>query len=128
MLAMHDGRSRALLAQIRKFDGVRVVKSKEQAPEEKKSRSPAHTAFMVIHYTMTYPTVMNLVLIAALLNFFIDSIEWRVPLLIYLTFGSAIVTAVFITRTISKKTIEEEFQTGFEPVPENPQPHAPDKF
>jgi hypothetical protein len=118
MLAMHDGRSRALLAQIRKFDSIKVVKT--EAPEgEKKKRSLPHVLFMGLHYSMTYPTVMNLVLVASVLNFIVPIFDWRIPLLVYLALGSAVVTSVFIARTIDKRTIEEEFKNGFEVPHEN---------
>ncbi len=117
-LAMHDGRSRVLLAQVRKFESVQVVsapKSTAEAPAPKPKRSLPHVIFMVVHYTMTYPTVMNLVIITAVLNFIFPFFEWRIPLLVYLAVGSAVVSLVFIARTIAKRTIEDEFQKGFLP-------------
>lgn len=115
-LAMHDGRSRALIAQVRKFDSVRVIKPNEETPKEEKKRSLPHKVFMVIHYSTTYPTVMNMVLVAAILNYVAPLLDWRIPLVAYIALSSALVTAVFITRTISNKTIEEEFRNGFEAV------------
>lgn len=120
-LAMHDGRSRVLLAQVRKYESVQVVSASQSITTEAGNsaqpakRSFAHKVFMVIHYTMTYPTVMNLTLITALLNFLLPFFEWRVFLLAYLTAGSAVVSGVFIARTIAKRTIEDEFQKGFNP-------------
>lgn len=115
-LAMHDGRSRALIAQVRKFDSVRVIKFKDNASGDGKKRSLPHLVFMVIHYSTTYPTVMNMVLAAALLNFVLPAWDWRMPLLAYISVSSGLVTTVFITRTIARKTIEEEFKNSFEVV------------
>jgi len=115
-LAMHDGRSRALIAQVRKFDSVRVIKSKENASGDGKKRSLPHLVFMVIHYSTTYPTVMNMVLVAALLNFVLPVWDWRIPLLAYISGSSGLVTTVFISRTIARKTIEEEFKNSFEVI------------
>jgi|GEM_PF-918081 len=117
-LAMHDGRSRVLLAQVRKYESVRIattVKEMGNTPTAPKKRSLPHTIFMIIHYTMTYPTVMNLVIVTAVLNVLVPVMEWRVPLLIYLAVGSLLVSVIFISRTIAKRTIEDEFQNGFLP-------------
>ena len=111
MLAMHDGRHRTILTYLKKYRQVEMVPAKSS--EEKVRKSLAHWAFIVLHYTVTYPTVMNLVLVAAVLNFVFPSIEWRSFLIIYLAGGSILVASAIISRTIARQTIEEEVQTQF---------------
>ncbi len=114
LLAMHDARSRAVLSHLRKYKTIRVVQAPASAePVQKKERSPAHQAFMGVHYTMTYPSVMNLVLLAALLNGCASHFDWRGPLLLYLAVGSALVSTVLIVRAIQSRQPDEELRTDF---------------
>ncbi len=112
-LAMHDASRRAVLNYLTAHTNIEVVKS--PAPEESqgKDRSLVHWAFMVLHYTMTYPTVMNLVLITAILGAAWPLIPWRAGLLAYLAAGSAIVVSVIIGRTIVQGLLEQECKSKF---------------
>ena len=112
LLAVHDGKSRAFLAHLKKYKSVEPL-ADGAAAEVKKKRSVPHKIFAALHYAMTYPTVMNLVLAAALLNFFLPSSEWRVPLLNFLMLGSLVVAVTLITRNISKRRIDDEFKDSF---------------
>ncbi len=113
MLAMHDTKCRAILAHLKKYSRVEPVAEKagEAAPKE---RSPAHIAFMTLHYTMTYPSVMNLTGIAAILNVFTPGFDWRAPALIYISLGTTVVAAVLITRNLKNKLVDKELRTSFE--------------
>lgn len=110
LLAMHDGRYRTILNYLKKYERVEFVPA---TPEEEKERGFAHSVFAVLHYTVTYPTVMNLVLIAACLNFIFSAVEWRSFLVLYLAAVSILVTSTFISRTIVKQMIEREVQSQF---------------
>lgn len=115
MLAMNDVQARILLAHIKKYPGVQILgPALNQDQKNSKKRSWPHLVFMGIHYSMTYPTVMNLVLLAALLNLW-NSFEWRVPLMIYLCLGSLLVVTTLIARTIRLELIEQHFRNQFIP-------------
>jgi hypothetical protein len=112
-LAMHDGIHRLTVAKIKKCTSLQVNKSETQKLEGEKGRGFSHTVFMILHYTMTYPSVMNLVTLAALFNFFIPIVEWRFFLLWYLTLGSCIVSAVIVARNILHCIPDQDFQKDF---------------
>ena len=120
MLAMFDARYRTIWFHLKKYDSVRMIK-----PETEKERSVAEAdakrknilkyGFMVIHYTVTYPTVMNLVTMTALFNFILALGDWRVGLLWYLTVSSATVVCTLIGQTILRRTLTAEFRHDFVP-------------
>ena len=113
MLAMHDAKSRAILTHLKKYSRVQPVK--EKAGESGgKDRSPAHLAFIILHYSMTYPSVMNLVGIAAILNIFSGTFDWRFPVLLYICFGTAVVSSVLITRILRNQLVDKELRSSFE--------------
>ena len=111
LLAMHDGKNRVLLAHLRKYQTVSMAQP--AAPLPKKTRTLAHFLFMGLHYAMTYPTVMNLVGLTAILELTVPVFPWRAALLIGLTLGSLTVAAVTIARNISLRLIEKERSEGF---------------
>lgn len=111
LLAMHDARSRAVLSHLKKYKTIETVKN--TSTEEKRTpRSLAHRGFMVLHYTMTYPSVMNLVLLTAFLAFFIV-LDMRALLLAYLALGSLLVSTVLITHAIRQREPDQELNSQF---------------
>ncbi len=114
MLAMHDAQSRAILAHLKKYARVEPVSEKQETGSgADKSRSPVHVAFMTVHYLMTYPSVMNLAGIAAILNFLLPAFEWRIPLLLLLSLGTAVVSAVLIGRILKNQMVDKELHASF---------------
>lgn len=113
MLAMHDARHRVILTHLKKQAKTADFRPIENERNGPKNRSPWHWCFMAVHYTMTYPTVMNLVTVAALLNLGAPGLEWRTPLLAYLAAGSILVSGVTVSRTIAKRLIEAEVQERY---------------
>ncbi len=118
-LAMHDGGHRITIDKLMKYRTVRISGEICADPEGPMSRSQgkrsiAHWIFMIVHYTMTYPTVMNLVAVAAILEFLLPGGHWRILFLWYLTLGSAVVTATIITRIISRNILDEDFKQNFQ--------------
>jgi len=115
MLAVYDARCRTQLTHIKRFAWAEIIKETEKVPSEKKEkgRNPLRVALAILHNTLTYPAVMNLTGLSALLNFIFPAVEWRVYLLLYLSFGSAIVTGTFVARAILQKTNEEEIRASF---------------
>lgn len=111
LLAMHDGRNRVLLAHLRKYQTVSILQPAGESP--KKTRTLSHLLFMGLHYAMTYPTVMNLVGLAAILELTVPAFSWRPAFLVGLTLGSLTVATVTITRNISLRLIERERAEGF---------------
>ena len=113
MRAMYDAKCRALLTHLQKYQVIKPIAHSHHAGEAKK-RSFAHTCFMILHYMMTYPTVMNLVGLAAILNLFSGGFDWRFLTLFFLSVGSVIVSLVLIVQMIQTKAIERELQANFE--------------
>ena len=115
MLAMHDARSRTQLTHLKRFSHIEVVKTRNEGDEKASARSknPARWIFIIPHNTLTYPAVMNWVGAAAVLGLFFPSIAWRIFLLLYFAFGTAVVSAVLITRTVSRRLNEEEVRNNF---------------
>ena len=114
MLAMHDARSRAQLTMLKRFSfAVISGQGKENPPQASKKRSVPHRIFMILHNTLTYPSVMNYAGIAAILDFLTPSFEWRVPLLFYWAFGTLTVITTLVSRAVTQQLIEEEFRQTF---------------
>lgn len=114
MLAMHDARSRAQLTMLKRFACAAISSpSKENTPQTAKERSLPHRIFMILHNTLTYPSVINYAGIAAVLNFAVPSLEWRIPLLLYWSFGTLVVITTLVTRAVTKQLTEEEFRHAF---------------
>ncbi len=117
-LAMHDAGHRITIDKLMKYRTVQIcgeisAGSEGQMPRIESKRSLPHQIFMILHYTMTYPTVMNLVMIAAFLDILGAEGDWRSLFLWYLTLGSATVTATIITRNIQCNILDEDFQKNF---------------
>lgn len=119
MLAMFDARYRTIWFHLKKYHSVQIVKtenkSENSAEDDPKIQNVWKYGFMAMHYTVTYPTVMNLVIIAALFNFIFPIGEWRIGLLWYLTVASILVTGTLISRTILNRTLTAEFRRDFIP-------------
>ncbi len=114
MLAMQDARNRALLTYLREFSRIEVMKPQPvDLSDNKKRKGMAQRAFSALHYTMTYPTVMNLTLITAMLDLAFPAIPWRALLLLYLAIGSALVVTLIIGRTIAQELLEKERESQF---------------
>jgi phosphatidylglycerophosphate synthase len=116
ILAMHDARSRTQLTYLKRFAFVQVLgHSKEEAEAKPKQgeRGFFHAGFVLLHQTSTYPWVINLTGLAAILNGLVPAIDWRMPLLVYFAFGSPLVTGVLIGRAVRRRLNEEEFQRDF---------------
>lgn len=115
ILAMNDGGHRVTLAHIKKYKRLQINSTESlKTDESPKKRSLPHILFMSLHYMMTYPTVMNLVLIAALLNYFIPALDWRFLLLWFVTIGTLLVVTTIITRNILNRTLENDFRRDFQ--------------
>ena len=113
-LAMQDARNRAILTYLREFSLIEVMKPPPADPSApKKRKSLAQWAFAALHYTMTYPTVMNLIFVTAILDLVCPAIPWRWLSLSYLAVGSGIVTSIIIGRTITQGLLDKERQTQF---------------
>lgn len=114
MLAMHDAKCRAILAHLQKYAHIEpVAEKKETAEAAAKDRALAHKLFMALHYMMTYPSVMNLVGLAAILNFFLPETDWRLPVLSFLSFGTAGVSFVLIFRILRHQLVDKELRSSF---------------
>jgi len=123
LLAMHDAKHRVILLHLKKkYREVVIIDKTEEKNSASRKRSLFHWMFMILHYTMTYPMVMNLILIAAIINLFGPIWEMRICLLLYLTVGSAVVSATLITRTIAEQLIEKEFSEQFIPLVDSAAP------
>lgn len=112
MLAMYDCKTRTTLSHLKKFGVIHIVKEKTEKTDQKQ-RSFAHVLFMILHYIMTYPTVMNLVLISAILDLIWPIWNWRLVFLIFTAGGSAVVTTAIISRTIRGQRVEKDFAAEF---------------
>jgi len=120
LLAMHDTRYRAILQHLRKYKMIRVLENKSTAYRApSKNKSPAHVVFAMLHYSMTYPSVMNLVLLVALAACVFPVIFWEGFLLAYLSAGSVLVAAVLIVRAIQHREPDIEFTSHFSVSDEN---------
>lgn len=114
LLAMHDTRYRAILQHLRKYKRICVLEGKAEADcASRKSKSIAHAAFAALHYSMTYPSVMNLIFPTALFSCVFPAIFLEGFLLAYLSAGSVLVAAVLIVRAIQQREPDVEFTTRF---------------
>lgn len=113
LLAMHDARCRAVLSHLKKYSAIRVIPSGLKNEKVSQPFNLAKFTFSALHYSMTYPTVMNLVLVAAFLDYFVPQTDWRNGLLIFLSAGSVIVSTVLIVRAIRLRVPDQEFTSEF---------------
>lgn len=113
MLAKHDAKSRAILAHLKKYSRVEPLREKT-GDEAAKDRSPAHLAFMALHYAMTYPSIMNLVGLAAILNMVFRAFDWRGPLLLSISLGTAVVSSILIARILKNQLVDKELRSSFD--------------
>lgn len=113
LLAMHDARSRAVLSHLKKYKTIKVTPQERKAETASNKSHPAKWAFSSLHYVMTYPSVMNLVLLAAVLAVFFPHAPWRGGLVAFLSIGSMVVSSVLIIRAIQQRDPDREFSTQF---------------
>jgi len=111
LLAVHDTKSRAFVTMIEKeTKGSRSVRAKASeggAATPKKKHGPLKWAFIVMHYSCTYPTVMNVITLAALF-------EARAVLVAYYAVASALVFLGLAAKNLFRKGLDREFEGRFE--------------
>ncbi len=113
MLAMSHAEVATMISHLKKMTYVRVIQPDVAAVNQKSDQRMAHKIFSSLHYLMTYPTVMNLVLIAALFESLLRLAGARIILLLLLAAGSMLVTIVIISRKIHLRIIDQNFQDTF---------------
>lgn len=120
LLAVHDTKSRAFVAKFRKAlrssygVGLRGMKkgSVGDQPQEKGWSLPKWI-FVVMHYSCTYPTVMNVATIAGLLNCFIRSVDFRTWFLLYYGMASTMVFLGIAAQNLRNQGLDREFEEEF---------------
>lgn len=113
MLAMHDAKCRAILSHLKKYTVIHPKAADVTESKAPRDRSLLHKAFMAFHYTITYPTVMNLVGFAALMNLFLPFFDWRIPIFLYISLGTTIVASVLIWRILKNQIVDRELKNSF---------------
>lgn len=120
LLAVHDSKSRAFVEKIRKEAVGRVAaqakRSLETVVPTRKGHSPLKWVFVAMHYSCTFPTVMNVVTLTALFNLITGqgTADLRATLLLYYAFAGGIVFTGIAARNLSDKRIDRDFEEQFE--------------
>jgi len=119
LLAVHDAKSRAFVAKIRKMIKSNWVGSRDQetSPQSNKSQwNFAKWAFVIIHYSCTYPTVMNVATLVAILSVMRvggpDS-DFRPLFLLYYSLASLTVFLGIATKNLRNHGLDYEFDEHF---------------
>ena len=114
MLAMHDAKSRTQLIHLKRFRFTEVLTpALKPSASKEKSRSLGHWIFIILHNTLTYPSVMNGICLAVLLNVLFPLWDWRVPFLFYVSLGTTLVSVSLISRTVNMRINEKEIRDHF---------------
>ena len=119
LLAVHDTKSRAYVEKIRKGAvGGTVAQTKVSlgGGAAKKKWSPAKWVFVSMHYSCTFPTVMNAVTLTAVLAFIFHDAAgiFREVFLAYYALSSAIVFLGLAAKNLSNQGLDREFEEEFE--------------
>jgi len=113
LLAMHDARSRAVLSHLKKYKNIQVTSQEKKVEVNSKELKSAKWVFSSLHYIMTYPSVMNLVLLTAVFALAVPRMDWRGILTVVLAIGSLAVASVLVIRAIQRRDPDREFSTQF---------------
>ena len=120
LLAVHDSKSRAFVGKIQKEAvGQTVLQIKRpsgEAAAAPKNHGLPKLAFMAMHYSCTFPTVMNVITLTALFNLLTspDGSELRPGLILYYALASAIVFAGIAAKNLTNQRIDRDFEGQFE--------------
>lgn len=118
LLAVHDTKSRGFVAKIKKLtaSGERVVRGQKDAGfQDKKSLSWSLSKwiFVVMHYSVTYPTVMNVLLLLSLLELGAHG-QGRLIFLLYYGVASAVVFFALAIKNLRSQGVDRDFESQFE--------------
>jgi hypothetical protein len=115
MLSMHHAQESTLLRKINSNPSVLSFNdaSIKSEPAAKEQLSLPHRLFSMLHYSMTYPSMMNLVLLFSLFELITGSILIREAFLIFTALGSLIVTLAVISKKIKHRDPDKQFANLF---------------
>ncbi len=121
LLAVHDSKSRAFVGKIHKeASGQTVACAKQRSAgttqASPKRHSPFKWVFMGMHYSCTFPTVMNVITLTAISNLMVRTggTDLRLGLILYYAVASGIVFICIAARNLSNKRIDRDFEEQFE--------------
>ncbi len=125
LLAVHDTKSRAFIAKIKKASAssywVRGREKQTEAAEGQeaggdKKWGPLKWAFVAVHYSCTFPTVMNVATLCALFSVFRiggHQADYRVFFLLYYAAASMVVFLALAYKNLKNQGLDREFEGLF---------------
>ncbi|HTL48789.1 MAG TPA: hypothetical protein VL688_12085 [Verrucomicrobiae bacterium] len=116
LLAVHDTKSRAFVGKLTKMGKTHDVIVKTVgagAPEQPKQHSLPKRIFMIVHYSGTFPTVMNVITLAALLSLFGKG-DFRALLLLYYAAASTVVFLGLAAKNLKDRGVDRDFDALFD--------------
>jgi hypothetical protein len=120
LLAVHDSKSRAFVEKIRKEAVGRIAaqakRSSGTAEVSEKHPGPLKWVFIIMHYSCTFPTVMNVITLIAIFNLVTGpgTTDLRAALVLYYAVASGIAFTGIAANNLSNKKIDRDFEEQFE--------------
>jgi hypothetical protein len=119
LLAVHDTKSRAFLGKLTKMGKTHDIRLKAGTAgldTPPKKHSLPKWGFMILHYSCTYPTVMNVITLTALVSLFVPG-DLRSLLLLYYAAGSLRVFLGLAAKNLRNKGLDRDFDSQFDLTP-----------
>lgn len=117
LLALFDAKSKVYLAKIKQLKQVDFTLGESGFEKAKSRNNVLKWMFVALHYSCTYPTVMNVVLLVSVFNFFVHTInpihDWRVFFLLYYAFGTTAIVVTLFFKFIKNNSVDQEFYQQF---------------
>ncbi|MFA6600699.1 MAG: hypothetical protein WCU74_06800 [Candidatus Omnitrophota bacterium] len=119
LLAIHDTKSRLFLGKITRLcQSPRAVTCPQKPPPESQARkvkkwSAAKWVFVAVHYTTTYPTVMNVLTLLAVIELVTGRPVARSLFVLYYAAASAGVFLVLAAKNLRNSGLDKEFDGTF---------------
>lgn len=119
LLALFDAKAQAFLSKINRFDRIKIVRKTDVESAQGKARwSVAKWIFVVIHYSCSYPTVMNVATVMAIVNMWTRAhfFDLRILFLFYYCIATSISVGGIFYRLVQGEILEKEFSDQYQPV------------
>lgn len=122
LLAVHDTKSRAFIGKLTRIGGshwigIRQSKPSEAGPKIHKRHSLPKWIFMILHYSCTFPTVMNVITLGGLfsvLGVFGPKTDLRGFLTLYYAGASLLVFLGLAAKNLRHQGVDHDFDDLFE--------------
>ena len=120
LLVVHDSKSRAFVEKIRKEAVGQIAAQAKRfsgtAAVSTKHHGPLKWVFISVHYSCTFPTVMNVITLTALFNLIAGpgTTDLRAALVLYYAVAAGVAFTGIAARNLSDKRIDRDFEEQFE--------------